>query len=122
MREILEKLFQQEELHEEIVDNNIKYVIDVEKGTDNEINIKVTKEQVSNKDKEQFEAWVNQLDGDLFTEIWESLSEDYGLYDLNKLYESENYKKVIDLFKERTQKILSQKIEKLTKLIPAVGD
>lgn len=122
MREILEKLFQQEELHEEIVDNNIKYVIDVEKGTDNEINIKVTKEQVSNKDKEQFEAWVNQLDGDLFTEIWESLSEDYGLYDLNKLYESEDYKKVIDLFKERTQKILSQKIEKLTKLIPAVGD
>ena len=122
MREILEKLFQQEELHEEIVDNNIKYVIDVEKDTDNEINIKVTKEQVSNKDKEQFEAWVNQLDGDLFTEIWESLSEDYGLYDLNKLYESEDYKKVIDLFKERTQKILSQKIEKLTKLIPAVGD
>lgn len=122
MREILEKLFQQEELHEEIVDNNIKYVIDVEKGTDNEINIKVTKEQVSNKDKKQFEAWVNQLDGDLFTEIWESLSEDYGLYDLNKLYESENYKKVIDLFKERTQKILNQKIEKLTKLIPAVGD
>ena len=122
MREILEKLFQQEELHEEIVDNNIKYVIDVEKGTDNEINITVTKEQVSNKDKEQFEAWVNQLDGDLFTEIWESLSEDYGLYDLNKLYESENYKKVIDLFKERTQKILSKKIEKLTKLIPAVGD
>lgn len=122
MREILEKLFQQEELHEEIVDNNIKYVIDVEKDTDNEINIKVTKEQVSNEDKKQFEAWVNQLDGDLFTEIWESLSEDYGLYDLNKLYESENYKKVIDLFKERTQKILSQKIEKLTKLIPAVGD
>lgn len=122
MREILEKLFQQEELHEEIVDNNIKYVIDVEKDTDNEINIKVTKEQVSNKDKKQFEAWVNQLDGDLFTEIWESLSEDYGLYDLNKLYESENYKKVIDLFKERTQKILNQKIEKLTKLIPAVGD
>lgn len=122
MREILEKLFQQEELHEEIVDNNIKYVIDLEKGTDNEINIKVTKEQVSNEDKKQFEAWVNQLDGDLFTEIWESLSEDYGLYDLNKLYESENYKKVIDLFKERTQKILSQKIEKLTKLIPAVGD
>ena len=122
MREILEKLFQQEELHEEIVDNNIKYVIDVEKGTDNEINIKVTKEQVSNEDKKQFEAWVNQLDGDLFTEIWESLSEDYGLYDLNKLYESENYKKVIDLFKKRTQKILNQKIEKLTKLIPAVGD
>ena len=122
MREILEKLFQQEELHEEIVDNNIKYVIDVEKDTDNEINITVTKEQVSNKDKEQFEAWVNQLDGDLFTEIWESLSEDYGLYDLNKLYESEDYKKVIDLFKERTQKILSKKIEKLTKLIPAVGD
>ena len=122
MREILEKLFQQEELHEEIVDNNIKYVIDVEKDTDNEINITVTKEKVSNKDKEQFEAWVNQLDGDLFTEIWESLSEDYGLYDLNKLYESEDYKKVIDLFKERTQKILSQKIEKLTKLIPAVGD
>lgn len=122
MREILEKLFQQEELHEEIVDNNIKYVIDLEKGTDNEINIKVTKEQVSNEDKKQFEAWVNQLDGDLFTEIWESLSEDYGLYDLNKLYESENYKKVIDLFKERTQKILNQKIEKLTKLIPAVGD
>lgn len=122
MREILEKLFQQEELHEEIVDNNIKYVIDVEKGTDNEINITVTKEQVSNKDKEQFEAWVNQLDDNLFSEIWESLSEDYGLYDLNKLYESEDYQKVIDLFKERTQKILSQKIEKLTKLIPAVGD
>lgn len=122
MREILEKLFQQEELHEEIVDNNIKYVIDVEKGTDNEINITVTKEQVSNKDKEQFEAWVNQLDDNLFSEIWESLSEDYGLYDLNKCYESEDYQKVIDLFKERTQKILSQKIEKLTKLIPAVGD
>lgn len=122
MREILEKLFQQEELHEEIVDNNIKYVIDVEKGTDNEINITVTKEQVSNKNKEQFEAWVNQLDDNLFSEIWESLSEDYGLYDLNKLYESEDYQKVIDLFKERTQKILSQKIEKLTKLIPAVGD
>lgn len=122
MREILEKLFQQEELHEEIVDNNVKYVIDVEKGTDNEINITVTREKVSNKDKEKFEAWVNQLDGDLFTEIWESLSEDYGLYELNKCYESEGYQKVIDLFKERTQKILSQKIEKLTKLIPAVGD
>ena len=80
----------------------------------NSIILKLTKKD--NKDKKEFEDWVNQLDDDIFTEVWESLSEDFGLKELNDIYDSPNYKNVINVFKTRAKEIAEEKVKMLTKL------
>lgn len=111
---LLKELFNLEELHREYQDNDTQYVIDTKKEG-NTVTIKVTFKE--NKDKKEFENWVNELDDELFDEVWESLSKQYGLKDLNSIYESTNYKNVITLFKNRTKEIVAEKIKQLQKLL-----
>lgn len=103
-----------EELHESVEINGYKITLDLEKTSDNEINIKVTR---SNSDKKEFEEWANKLDDSLFSEVWESLSQDFHLKNLNDIYESDNYPEVIKLFKERTKEIAQSKIKELQSLL-----
>lgn len=105
---LIKELFAADSIHESYTDNNLSYTIDTQKK-DNVLNIKITLKE--NKDKLEFQNWVDDLDDELFNEAWESLSETYGLQELNEEYESGDYKKVINLFKNEIKKILSKKIE-----------
>lgn len=105
---LIKELFAADSIHESYTDNNLSYTIDTQKE-DNTLNIKITLKE--NEDKIEFQNWVDDLDDDLFNEAWESLAETYGLQELNEEYESGDYKKVIELFKNEVKKNLTKKIE-----------
>jgi hypothetical protein len=111
---LVKELFALNELHQEYQDKDTHFVVDSKKEG-NKLTITVTLKE--NKDKKEFEKWVNQLDDDLFNEVWESLSKEDNLHDLNELYNGENYKQVINKFKARTRQIARGKIEELQKLL-----
>ena len=111
---LIKELTEMDELHQQYQDNDINFVIDARREG-NHIHIDV--ELQENKDKKEFEAWANQFDDDLFTEIWESLSKKYNLKDLNDVYESKNFRKVINLFKKEADAIIKKKIASLQQLI-----
>ena len=111
---LIKELLQMEEVHYEYTENDKTYVLDSEKNG-NELNIKVSINE--NKDKSEFETWANQLDDDIFEEVWQSLSEECNLHDLNELYESDNYKEVINKFKDMTKRVITNKINNYKKLI-----
>ena len=114
LKTLIEELFAMDTLHQEYQDNNINYVVDSQKEG-NTLTIKITLKE--NKDKKEFENWVNNLDDDLFNEVWEELSEEDTLHDLNELYEnSDTYKEVITKFKNKTKEIANRKIKELQKL------
>jgi hypothetical protein len=57
------------------------------------------------------------MDDDFFNEVWEALSEEDSLHSLDEMYNSENYKEVIDKFKAKTKEIAKKRIKELQKLI-----
>lgn len=103
-----------EELHESVEINGYKITLDLEKTSDNEINIKVTR---SNSDKKEFEEWAEKIDDGLFTEAWESLSKDFNLKNLDDLYESDDYRQVINIFKTKVKELAQDKIKALQNLL-----
>ena len=98
----------------EVEENGTKFTLDINKTSDNEINIKITR---SNSDKKEFEKWANDIDDDLFTEAWESLSKDFNLKDLNDVYDSDDYHQVINIFKDRVKTLAQNKINNLQKYL-----
>ena len=83
------------------------------KNDNNELIIKI---YYSQDDKKEFEDWVNKLDDDLFTKTWESLADEYGLKELNDIYETNNYQEVIEIFKSRARELAIEKIDELKEL------
>lgn len=69
-----------------------------------------------NKDKEEFEKWLQNVSEDLFGEVLEALSED-GLFNLDEIYNSPNYKTVINKVKNKTKEIATKKIKALQELL-----
>ena len=112
---LLKELFEMEELHEEYQDNDTHFAIDVQKEDENTLNVKIVLKD--NKDKKEFEAWVNDLDDEIFNETWESLSDEFGLKDLNEAYNSDDYIAVIDKFKERAKEVINNKISCYQRLL-----
>ena len=113
LKTLIEELFGMDNLHHEYTDNNISYVIDSQKEG-NTLTIKVSLKE--NKDKKEFEKWLENVDNDLFSEVLNELEID-GLYNLESIYNSENYKDVIDKVKNKTKKIANRKIKELQKLL-----
>lgn len=115
---LLEELFQTDSLHEEYSINEKTYVIDAKKNQDgNKVIITVSLKKEDNKEKKEFEAWVDTLPDDFFYDVWESLSNEYSTKELSNEYASGDYKKVIKLFKDRANEIVNSRIEELTKLL-----
>ena len=79
------------------------------------MNIKVTVNE--NKDKKEFEKWVDSMDDDIFNEVWESLTQNQNPVVLDEMYRSPNYREVIKQFKAKTNEIVKNKIKSLQKLI-----
>jgi hypothetical protein len=114
LKALISELMGMDELHQEYQDNDTHFVIDSTKEG-NTLTVKV--QLLENKDKKDFENWLQQVDDDLFQEVLEELAEKDGLSDINSLYNSENYQQVIDRAKTKTKEIANRKIKMLKKLI-----
>ena len=114
LKALISELMGMDELHQEYQDNDTHFVIDSTKEG-NTLTVKV--QLLENKDKKDFENWLQQVDDDLFQEVLEELAEKDGLSDINSLYNSENYQQVIDKVKTKTKEIANRKIKTLKKLI-----
>ena len=114
LKALVSELMGMNELHQEYQDNDTHFVIDSTKEG-NTLTVKV--QLLENKDKKDFENWLQQVDDDLFQEVLEELAEKDGLSDINSLYNSENYQQVIDKVKTKTKEIANRKIKMLKKLI-----
>lgn len=113
LKALIKELFGMSELHQEYQDNDTHFVVDSQKEG-NTLTIKV--QLLENKDKKEFEKWLESVDDDLFSEVLDELKKE-GLADLNSLYNSEDYKKVINKVKFKTKEIAARKIKELQKLI-----
>ena len=109
---VTNELFNADTLHQEYQDNDTHIVIDLQKEGDT-LNIQIKKSE--NIDKKEFEKWIDNMEDDFFTEVWEELSEEND--SLSSLYDSPNYKEVIDKFKEKAREVASRKIEKFQKYL-----
>lgn len=112
LKELVQELFKMEEMHTEYQDGDTNFALDLTKEN-NVLTIKVTLNEL--KDKKEFENYVNGLDDDLYQEVIESLQGE--IKDLNDIYESENYKDVISIFKDKVKEIAEEKINYLKTLI-----
>ena len=113
LKALIKELFGMSELHQEYQDNDTHFVIDsIKEG--NTLTIKV--ELKENKDKKEFEKWLETVDDDLFSEVLDELKKE-GLADLENIYNSKDYKKVIEKVKFKTKEIAARKIKELQKLI-----
>lgn len=112
IKTLIEELFKMDTMHHEYKDNNSEYVIDSQKEG-NTLTIKVTLKE--NKDKQEFEKWLENIDDNLFSEILDELSDNYT--DIQELYESPDYRIVIDAVKTKANEIVSRKIKELEKLL-----
>ena len=114
LKALVSELMGMDELHQEYQDNDTHFVIDSTKEG-NTLTIKV--QLLENKDKKEFEEWLKQIDDDFLSEILDKIREEEHITDLNDLYESEQYKKVINKVKSTAKKLASIKIKKLQKLL-----
>ena len=94
----------------EYMENGTQYLIDAKKEG-NKVIIEVSVNE--NKDKKDFEAWLKKLDDNLFAEVLEEI----GDKNIFKVYETKEYKKVIDQVKQKTKEIANRKIKELQALL-----
>ena len=113
MKTLIKELFKMDNVHEEYQDKDTHFVVDSQKNG-NTLTIKVT--LVENKDKKEFEKWLEQVDDDLFSDVLEELQKE-GLANLNELYNSEKYGEVIKKVRAKTKEVAARRIKELQKLI-----
>lgn len=114
LKTLVKELFGLSELHQEYQDNDTHFVIDSKKEG-NTLTIKV--ELLENKDKKEFEKWLENIDDNLFSEILEELASKEGLTDIESVYNSKNYKQVITKVKSKAKEIANRKIKALQKIV-----
>lgn len=114
MKTLIKELFALDTTHQEYQDNDTHFVVDSQKEG-NTLTIKV--QLLENKDKKEFEKWLEKIDDDFLSEVFTELSERENLNNLNELYNSEDYKKVINKVKSKAKEIANRKIKELQKLI-----
>ena len=114
LKALVAELMGLDELHQEYQDNDTHFVIDSTKEG-NTLTIKV--QLLDNEDKKEFEEWLKQVDDSLFQEVLEELAEKEGINDIQALYHSKDYKKVIDKVKAKTREIVSRKMKSFKKLL-----
>ena len=113
MKTLIKELFKMDNVHEEYQDKDTHFVVDSQKNG-NTLTIKVT--LVENKDKKEFEKWLEQVDDDLFSDVLDELQKE-GLANLNELYNSAKYGEVIKKVRAKTKEVAARRIKELQKLI-----
>ena len=114
LKTLIKELMKLTTLHQEYQDNDTHFVVDSQKEG-NTLTIKV--ELKDNKDKKDFEKWLKNIDNDFFSEILEDLANEEGLTDIEALYNSKDYKKVITKVKAKAKELANRKIKLLQKIV-----
>lgn len=109
----IKELFEIDTTHQEYQDDDIHFVVDAQKDG-NTLTIKV--ELLENKDKEEFEKWLQSVDDSILEEVLDELSGE-GLKNLDEIYNSKDYQQVIEKVKSKTLEVVSRKIKMLQKLL-----
>ena len=115
-KSLIRELFEIDTTHQEYQDNDTHFVVDSQRNG-NTLTIKV--QLLENEDKKNFEDWLSKINDDFFSEILDELKEKEGLYDLEGLYNSKDYKKVINRVKSKAKEIAARKIKDLQRIINA---
>ena len=98
--------------------SSVAYEVDLKKDGD-VLNIVIERKKLENKDKKEFEAWLDTLDDDLFQEALTKARELTGEspQKLDDQYNSEQYKDIINLFKNVVSILVKEKIDALNKIL-----
>jgi len=110
---LIKELFEIDTTHQEYQDNDVHFVVDSQKDG-NTLTIKV--ELLENKDKEEFEKWLQSVDDSVLEEVLDELSKE-GLKNLDEIYNSEDYQQVIEKVKSKTLEVVKRKIKMLQRLL-----
>lgn len=110
LKALVKELFAMDGLHQEYQDNDTHFVIDSQKDG-NKLTITVTLKE--NEDKKHFEEWLQNVDDSLFEEVLEELGE---AFDMDRMYNSPQYKEVINKVTAKTKEIAARKIKELQAL------
>ena len=96
----------------------VAYEVDLKKDGD-VLTIVIEKKNLVNKEKQEFEKWLDSIDDDMFQEALERVHEITGIdaKQLNEDYDSEEFKGIIKLFKDIVPVIAKEKIDNLAKYL-----
>ena len=111
LKALVKELFALDTMHQEYQDNDTQYIVDSQREGDT-LTVRITYKE--NKDKQEFEKWLENVDDDLFQEVLESFGD---AFDMEKEYNSPNYMKVISEVKNRAKDIAAKKIKELQKVL-----
>lgn len=111
LKALVKELFALDTMHQEYQDNDTHFIVDSNKEGDT-LTVKITLKE--NKDKQEFEKWLEYVDDDLFQEVLESFGD---AFDMEKEYNSPNYKRVIYEVKNRARDMAAKKIKELQKVL-----
>lgn len=96
----------------------VAYEVDLKKDGDT-LTIVIEKKELENKDKKEFEAWLDTVDDNMFQEALEKVQRITGIdaKQLDEDYNSDNYKGIINLFKKIIPQIAQEKINNLQRYL-----
>jgi len=96
----------------------VAYEVDLKKDGD-VLKIVIEKKNLVNKEKQEFEEWLDSIDDDMFQEALERVHELTGIdaKQLDEDYNSKEFKGIIKLFKDIVPAIAKEKIDNLTKYL-----
>lgn len=119
--EALIKAFKYDECQEATtIQNNpeVAYSVDLKKIGD-KLTITIERKKLENQEKKEFEKWLDSVDDDMFQEALAKVQDITGTdaQQLDKDYNSENFRDIIDLFKKTVSGIAENKINSLQKYL-----
>lgn len=96
----------------------VVYEVDLKKDGDT-LAIVVKKKVLENQEKKEFKQWLDSLEDDMYQEALEKIQKLTGrtTKQLDEDYNSEDFRRIINLFKKVVSSIASDRIEVLQKLI-----
>ena len=96
----------------------VAYEVDLKKDGDT-LTIVVEKKVLENQEKKEFEQWLDSLEDDMYQEALERVQKLTGIStkQLDEDYNSEDFRRIINLFKKVVSNIASDRITALQKLI-----
>lgn len=96
----------------------VAYEVDLKKDGDT-LTIVVEKKVLENQEKKEFEQWLDSLEDDLYQEALERVQKLTGIStkQLDEDYNSEDFRRIINLFKKVVSNIASDRIAVLQKLL-----
>lgn len=115
------KVFKFDEYQEATtIQNNpdVAYEVDLKKDGDT-VTLVIEKKELVNKEKQEFEKWLDTVDDEMFQEALTKVHEITGIdaRQLDEDYNSPEFKGIIKLFKQIVPAIAQEKINNLSKYL-----